>query len=182
MRNNLILEKQSQAGRVLLIFLSIAALTISAKLQIPLWPVPITLQTALVLLLPFALGGNAALFAVAGYIALGFYGLPVFAGPIAGPLYLFGPTGGYLIGFLIAVTMVATMQKYFSDNFFGRITLFLVAHAIILAAGFTWLAYGLPLLWTQAAWLSGVLPFVTGSFIKSILAASVVHYWQAPRA
>ena len=72
-------------------------LAVSAKVQVPFYPVPLTLQTLVVLLLGAALGARLAVASVALYLIEGLAGLPVFAGAVAGPVYMAGPTGGFLL-------------------------------------------------------------------------------------
>ena len=76
-------------------------LTLSAKIQVPFWPVPMTMQTFVVLVLGVAYGWRLAGATVLLYLAQGALGLPVFAAG-GGPAYMDGPTGGYLVGFLLA--------------------------------------------------------------------------------
>ncbi len=83
------------------------ALTLGAKIQVPFWPVPMTLQT-LALMLVIGLGGlRLALASVTAYLGAGLAGLPVFAGALAGPAYFAGPTAGFLAGFLVAAGSAA---------------------------------------------------------------------------
>ena len=77
------------------------ALAISAKIQVPFWPVPITMQSMVALLIGVAFGSRLGALTILAYLAEGLAGLPVFAGAAAGPAYLAGPTGGYLLGFLL---------------------------------------------------------------------------------
>ena len=81
-------------------------LAISAKVQVPFYPVPLTLQTLVVLLLGATLGARLAAASVALYLIEGLAGLPVFAGAVAGPVYMAGPTGGFLVGFLAAAALI----------------------------------------------------------------------------
>ena len=95
-------------------------LTISAKVKIPFYPVPMTMQTFVVLFLGIALGPKIGLLTLSLYLFEGIFGLPVFAGTPEkgiGFTYFMGPTGGYLIGFLVA-TYVAGNFKY--ENCFDK--------------------------------------------------------------
>src|SRR5687768_6398285 len=78
-----------------LVVLGTALLAVSAKIQVPFWPVPMTMQTFVVLVLGMAYGMRLGVATMLAYIAEGFAGLPVFAGSAAGPAYLVGPTAGY---------------------------------------------------------------------------------------
>lgn len=172
--------KTSPLGAALLGLLSIAALAASAKIQVPMIPVPVTLQTAVVLLLPCLLGTRLSLAVLAGYFAAGAMGLPVFAGAgLAGPAYFVGPTGGYLIGFVAAAAFVGSMAASRPIWSFAALTaLMLAGHAVILAFGTAWLAYGLPALGWQAAFAAGTVPFLAGSALKSALVAASVKALQ----
>jgi biotin transport system substrate-specific component len=153
---------------------SIAALAAAARIQVPMWPVPITLQTGVVLLLPCLLGTRGAMAVLAGYFAAGAMGLPVFAGP-SSPAYFLGPTGGYLLGFAAAALAVGTIYERRGDWSFVKLcALMLAGHALILALGAAWLAYGATALGIEKAFASGILPFLSGSIMKSLLVASCV--------
>ena len=105
---------------ILIALLGTLLLTISAKIKIPFYPVPMTMQTFVVLFLGIALGARIGLLTVSLYLFEGIFGLPVFAGTPEkgiGFTYFIGPTGGYLIGFL-AATYVAGNFKY--ENCFDK--------------------------------------------------------------
>ena len=103
----------NKIGKVILVaVLGTLLLTISAKIKIPFYPVPMTMQTFIVLFLGITLGPKIGLFTISLYLFEGIFGLPVFAGTPEkgiGLVYFTGPTMGYLIGFLVAV--------YFSGSF-----------------------------------------------------------------
>lgn len=149
----------------------IALLTLSAKLQVPFWPVPMTLQTAVVLLLPLLFGPVAGVGAVAAYLAAGFAGAPVFAGPAAGPAYFFGPTGGYLVGFLAAAALVAALTARPSTRpllrAWGALALGLVT---MYACGLAWLS---TLIGPSAAIAAGLVPFLAAEAVKFALACAL---------
>jgi len=100
-------------------------LTISAKIKIPFYPVPMTMQTFVVLFLGIAFGARIGLLTVSLYLFEGIFGLPVFAGTPEkgiGLIYFTGPTGGYLIGFLMAVYIAGSFQykDIFKNNIFNK--------------------------------------------------------------
>lgn len=99
------------AKRAILLVAGIAALAISAKIQITTVPVPVTLQMLVVMVIGAAYGPRLGAATVASYVGLGLQGLPVFAGAVAGPAYVFGATGGYLLGFIIAAYAVGALAK-----------------------------------------------------------------------
>lgn len=174
-----LLLNQAKSSKVFIILLGVAALTASAKIQVPLYPVPVTFQTAVVLLMPCLLGWRLALAVLASYFAAGALGLPVFAGPAVGPAYFMGPTGGYLAGFAAALILTGmTFERKSTWSFPLLGVLMLAGHAVILALGFIWLAYGLPSLGADKAFVSGVAPFLIGSVIKSVIAAALIKSMQ----
>jgi biotin transport system substrate-specific component len=167
--------KTSPSGILLIGLGSIAALAASAKLQVPMLPVPITLQTAVVLLLPCLLGWRLALTILGGYFATGAAGIPVFAGTTAGPTYFFGPTGGYLIGFALATFVVGTLfDRKANWSFFSLAALMLAGHIVILSSGALWLAYGMPSIGISKAIATGIVPFLIGSIVKSAIVSATV--------
>lgn len=175
--------------QVMLGIASIAALIVSARIQVPMIPVPITLQTAVVLLLPCLLGVRMALTVLGSYFALGAMGLPVFAmtaGALPGLAYFAGPTGGYLAGFVLAVILTGygfAWIKQHARGFSGLAmslamlcALMLAGHAVILSVGMLWLAFGLPQMGLMSAFTAGVVPFLIGTVIKSGIAASLAGW------
>lgn len=146
-------------------------LTLSAKLQVPFWPVPMTMQTFVVLMLGATLGARLAGATVALYIAQGAMGLPVFATG-AGLAYLAGPTGGYIFGFLIAATFVG----WLSDQGYGRslitvLMMFAVGETAIYAPGIAWLS---TFTGFEKAMSLGVFPFLPAEAVKIALACAVL--------
>ena len=114
------LKELSLAKNLFLAIVGTILLAISAKIKIPFWPVPMTMQTFVVLLLGVLYGWKLGLFTVSLYLLEGIAGLPVFAGTPekgVGFIYFTGPTMGYLIGFLISVSLagfsllITTLQK-----------------------------------------------------------------------
>ncbi|MBW2999740.1 biotin transporter BioY, partial [Candidatus Woesearchaeota archaeon] len=88
---------------IFMIALSVVFMAIMANIRIPLWPVPITMQTFGVFLVAFFFGSKKGLLAMLGYVLAGIAGLGVFAGYKSGLATMMGPTGGYIIGFLVCV-------------------------------------------------------------------------------
>lgn len=148
------------------------ALAMSAKAQVPFYPVPMTLQTLVVLAIGAAFGARLAAATVLLYLAEGVLGLQVFAGASAGPAYMAGPTGGYLVGFLVAAALVGWLAERGWDRSLGWL---LAAAAFgdlaILACGFAWLA---GLIGPEKAWLGGVVPFLPADVLKTLLASALV--------
>ncbi|MXQ10711.1 biotin transporter BioY [Microvirga makkahensis] len=143
-------------------------IAVCAHIKVPMWPVPITMQTFAVLLIGFVYGSRLGAATVALYLAEGAVGLPVFAGG-GGIAHFAGPTGGYLAGFLVA----AALTGWLAENNWSRsipLTLLgmLLGSAVITLFGFAWLA---ALLGAEKAFLVGVAPFLVGDAVKASLAA-----------
>jgi biotin transport system substrate-specific component len=157
-----------------LIALGTALLTLSAKVNLPLPYVPMTLQTLAVLVLGAAYGGRLGAATVIAYLAEGAIGLPVFAGPVGGLAPFVGPTGGYLLGFIAAAFITGRLSERGWDR---SVPLLFVAmgigHIIMLGCGFAWLAFGMKLGF-ERAWLVGIAPFIAASVIKNALGAALV--------
>ena len=147
-------------------------LAVSAKVQVPFYPVPLTLQTLVVLLLGAALGARLAAASVALYLIEGLAGLPVFAGAVAGPVYMAGPTGGFLVGFLAAAALIGFAADRLWDRtwirLLGSLTL---GHAVVFAFGFVWLAQ---FIGAEKAFAAGVAPFALATIVKTLLAVALV--------
>lgn len=157
--------------RVLLqLALGVLFLTLLAQLRVQIGPVPITGQTLAVLLLGAAGGRRLGTAAVASYLALGFLGLPLFAGWAGGVAALSGATAGYLIGFLPAAFVVgAAAERFGTTRPLWLLAAMLVGSLLIYAFGVVGLLRFSPDLATAIAW--GVTPFVVGDALKLALAA-----------
>ncbi len=144
-------------------------IALGAKLSVPLLPVPATFQSFAVVLVAAVLGSRRGMLAALTYLAEGLVGLPVFAMPIAGPAYFFGPTAGYLLSFPIAAWLVGFLAERGWDRKFVTTILALAAgQALILAGGFAWLSKSVG---AHTAFATGVVPFLLGDALKSALAA-----------
>ncbi len=157
------------------------ALAVSAKAQVAFYPVPMTLQTLVVLALGAAFGARLAAATVALYLAEGLMGLQVFAGAAAGPAYMAGPTGGYLVGFLVAAALVGWLAERGWDRSPGwLLAAMALGNLVIFAFGFAWLA---GLIGPEAAWFGGVVPFFAATLVKTLLAwALVAAAWRGVAA
>ena len=153
---------------ILIALLGTLLLTISAKIKIPFYPVPMTMQTFVVLFLGVALGPKIGLFTVSLYLFQGIFGFPVFAGTPEkgiGLAYFVGPTGGYLVGFLVAVYF-AGLFKY--DK--GLINTFLkliFSVSFIYILGLIWL--GTLIGWDKPVFKFGAEPFLLAELFKMLL-------------
>ena len=147
------------------------ALCAQIRIPLPFTPVPITGQTFAVLLLPVMLGGWRGPVAVALYLAQGFLGLPFFAGGSAGVAALAGPSGGYLVGFLLAAVVIALLAGRGAGR--ARIALAMAAgNLVIYLCGVPWLARFVDG-GVVAALTAGMIPFLPGDAVK-LLAALVL--------
>lgn len=148
-----------------------ALLALSAKIAVPFWPVPMTLQSLAVLVIGASYGRNLAIVTLLTYLIQGAIGLPVFAAG-GGLSYMAGPTGGYLIGFVVAAAVVGeAADRGFDRDPFRLFAAMLVGEVAILATGALWLAilFGVG---KAAAW--GVGPFIVTDLVKLALAAAIV--------
>ena len=146
-------------------------LAISSKVQIPLTPVPVTLQTLVLLVMSMFLGWRGALGATSLYLFQGAIGLPVFAHG-GGFVILFGPTGGYLFGFLIASLVVGYLaEKGWDKSVILTFTSMTIGTLIIYLFGVIWLSYLKDL---NTALVFGLLPFITPDILKICLGTCLV--------
>jgi len=148
-------------------------IAVSSKIQVPFYPVPMTMQTLVVLAIGMAYGlrlGGATLLL---YLAEGASGLPVFAGTPEkgiGLAYMMGPTGGYLLGFLLAAVMVGWLaERGFDRNVFTAALAMLAGNVLIYAPGVLWL--GAVVGWDKPVLEWGLTPFLWGDAFKLALAA-----------
>ena len=146
------------------------AIFAQVKIPLPFTPIPLTGQTFAVLLVAAALGSKRGAASMAFYIALGAFGLPVFAGGASGISYLSGATLGYLVGFVLAAYVVGLLaERGLERSIRTSIIPFLVGTVIIYACGVAWLAIVLGSFSKAVA--VGLTPFLIGDFIKLIAAA-----------
>lgn len=182
-------KTMSRTRSIVFCALSIAFMTVAAWVTVPFGPVPFTLQTLAVVFVLFALTPKQAMVAIAGYLVLGAIGLPVFSSFKGGLAALLGPTGGFIIGFLIAggvalivgalLSPLKTFSSTESRSFFGtRIKVGELARMLVMGVVFL---VGLYLFgWVQlmivgnlgpeAAFLAAVAPFIPIDILKMIAA------------
>ena len=148
-------------------------LWVSAKIEVPLAPVPVTLQTMAVMAIALGFGARMAVLAVALYLAQGALGLPVFAGTPErgiGLAYMMGPTGGYLAGFLATALVVGALaDRGWSRSIVLSAVACLIGIALTYALGLAWLGtimgYGEPLI------AAGLAPFIIPDLVKAAVVA-----------
>lgn len=148
-----------------------AATAAGAYIMIPLPLVPITLQTLFLNLAAALLGGRLGALSQVVYVLIGIIGLPVFAGGKAGLGVMFGPTGGYLIGYIVGAYVVGKLIETKKEpGLIWTIFSMLVGMVVIYACGATQLSFVAKLSVTKTISV-GVLPFIIGDILKIIAAA-----------
>ena len=153
---------------LIVIFFGSMALAISAKIKIPFYPVPMTMQTFIVLFLGISFGYKIGLATVGLYLLEGIAGLPVFSNSPergVGLVYFIGPTMGYLIGFLSACFLASFVKK--NDNYFIIFIKLSLSVSTIYILGILWL--GTLLGWDKPIVQLGVTPFMLAELIKITL-------------
>jgi biotin transport system substrate-specific component len=174
MNGNLLstLWPQSQAlHKLIAVALGVMLLTLASKVQVPFWPVPMTLQVLAVLLIGATAGARLGGATVLAWLGLGAVGAPVFATG-AGLAYMMGPTGGYLAGFLAAAIAVG----FLADRGHGRtvgsaLLMLLLGVAIIYALGLLWLG---SLIGAEKAIAAGLMPFIPAEVLKLALGTAIL--------
>ena len=151
---------------------AIAILTVSSYVAVPLHPVPVTLQTLAVVMMGALLGWRAGAGVVLAWLALAFMGAPLLSNGGGSPVAFVGPTAGYLASFPIVAALAGLLPRPRTPvghalGFAG----FLGLHVLILAMGWAWLSR---LIGAEAAFVSGVVPFLIGSVVKAGLASAIL--------
>ena len=164
-----------------LVVLASLIFAISSKIQIPFYPVPITMQTFVMFVIGMAYGWKLGLASVLLYLFQGLLGLPVFAGTPEkgiGLLYILGPTGGYLLGLALGVVFCGLLaEKLFDRTFFKIIFTMFFANVIVYIPGLLWLGYSVG--WSKPLLEWGLYPFIIGDLFKITLAAvSLPFIWK----
>ncbi|MDP6138708.1 MAG: biotin transporter BioY [Candidatus Woesearchaeota archaeon] len=174
---------------IAMIALSVVFLALIAKIRIPLWPVPITMQTFGVFTIAFFFGSWRGAITLIGYILAGLVGFAVFAGNKTGLEVFYtikegaavlGPSAGYIIGFVFAAFAVGWMiEKGYGRNWKSILFVLLVGEILIYAFGLPWLWLALPNLTFWQMLMAGLIPFIIGDALKMIGAAALFPYlWK----
>ncbi len=168
----------SWARRVFLVLAGSLFLAACSWIEVPMVPVPMTMQTFGIVLVGALFGWRLGGATVLAYLAEGAIGLPVLAGGAAGPQHFVGPTGGYLLGFALAAVLVGWLaERGLTRHPLTAFAAMLAGHAAILTPGVSWLAVLSGLGWEQAAAL-GLTPFLLGMVLKSAFAAACLQAAQ----
>ena len=154
-----------------LIFIGTGLLALSAHIQVPFWPVKLSMQTFVVLAIGIAYGSRLGGVTIVAYLSEGALGLPVFQSG-AGIAYIVGPTGGFLLGFVLATVVIGyCTERGMLNRFPTAIAALLLAEAVIYLPGVAWLA----VLFGPAKSIAfGLTPFLTGEALKIGLALALV--------
>ena len=154
----------------------VGILAVSARIQVPFYPVPVTMQTLAVMVIAMAYGSKLGTATLFSYLLAGFLGAPVFAGG-AGFAYMAGPTGGYLAGFLASgVVLGALADRGWTRNWQTTAAAMIAGTAIIYLLGVAWLSQ---LIGFDKAVQFGLVPFIYGDVLKLVIAAvSVPFMWK----
>ena len=171
----------SVLAQIVLVLAGSALLAISAQIKIPLYPVPVTGQTLVVLMIGMAYGSRLGAATLLAYLVEGGMGLPVFAGGGAGWATLAGPTGGYLIGFLVAAFLLGLLaERGMGRGPVSTALAMIVGTALIYVFGVTHLS---GFIGFEKAVAAGLLPFLYGDALKLIVAAGLMPLaWRGVRA
>ena len=166
--------KQSKLLKyVFLTLVGSIALAISSKIKIPFYPVPMTMQTLIVLMIGIGFGWKLGLATVSLYLFQGIIGLPVFSGTPEkgiGLIYFTGPTMGYLLGFLIAAYISGKFN--YDSNLIKNFLKLLLATSFIYILGITWL--GNIIGWDKPIFKLGAQPFLLAELFKILIATLAI--------
>lgn len=162
-------EKQLSIQQLAVIGVMTAVICILAPLSIPIGVVPISFTNLAVYIALYVLGVKKGTISYLVYLCIGLVGVPVFSGFTSGPGKLFGPTGGYLIGFILMAVIAGIFIDKFTDKMYLCFLGMVLGTAVCYLLGTLWLAYqgGMSF---QAALAAGVLPFIPGDLAKIVIA------------
>lgn len=161
-------------------FVALTAAGAYIRIPLPFSPVPITLQTFFVFLAGAMLGRKLGALSQTGYLMVGIFGLPVFTGGLYGIARLMGPTGGYLIGFVLAAFVIGQILGRDEEASFVKISgAMLLGSFILFTLGAVQLSVVLHISLYKAIAL-GVLPFIPGDIVKLLAAATIYQTMQKP--
>ena len=156
---------------IALILFGTLLLTLSSKVQVPFWPVPMTMQTFIVFIIGMAYGWKLAFFTLVAYLFEGALGLPVFAKG-GGLLYLTGPTAGYLYGMTVAAGVIGIFAELgYNNSYFKSLISLSIGTLIIFLFGVGYLG---SVIGYDKALAGGLYPFIPSEFFKIGLAAVLI--------
>ena len=167
------MEISQQLKHITYSSLFVALIAAGAFIAIPVGPVPIVLQNMFVLLAGIILGPKWGLSCVGIYLLIGACCLPVFANGKAGIGIIFGPTGGYLLGYLPAVFITGLIAKKWDQKTIANVFALFTGSIIVYATGVPWLKIITGMEWSKTLAL-GMYPFILGDILKIIAATFIV--------
>ncbi|OUW57684.1 MAG: BioY family transporter [Candidatus Pelagibacter sp. TMED197] len=173
-----LVKNLSQSKLVKNIFVALVGtilLAISAKIKIPFYPVPMTMQTLIVLIIGIGFGWKLGVFTITLYLFEGILGLPVFSGTPekgVGLVYFTGPTMGYLVGFLITAFFAGKFN--YTTNLIKNFLKLLFATSFIYVLGIFWLGFLIG--WDKPIFELGAKPFLLAELFKILLATFTINY------
>jgi biotin transport system substrate-specific component len=164
--------------KLFLIVAGSAMIGLSAQLEVPWYPVPVTGQTLMILLIGMAYGPALGAATVIAYLFEGGMGLPVFSGGAAGWPVIAGFTGGYLVGFVPAAALVGYLAtRGLGRTILGTVMAMIAGNLVIYAFGVTWLQGFIGI---EKAIAGGLMPFIYGDLLKIVIAAALMPAaWRA---
>ena len=147
-------------------------LALSAHIKVPFYPVPVTMQTMIILMIGVTYGSRLGSLTILAYLAEGAMGLPVFAGG-AGLAYMAGPTGGYLLGFLVAAFVTGSLaERGWGKTWQTTAAAMVIGNLVIYAFGVTYLSTIVGSF--DKALQFGLVPFIYGDILKIVIATAAL--------
>jgi biotin transport system substrate-specific component len=165
------LQNSSLALRVAAVIAGTGILALSSYIQVPMFPVPMTMQTLAVTMVGALYGWRLGATTIVAWLLEGAAGLPVLAGGLAGVPYFVGPTAGYLLAFPFAGALVGWLTEHGWTRLLPTFGAMLLGNALCLVLGAAWLA---TLVGPEKAVMVGVTPFLLGGIVKSALGAALL--------
>lgn len=171
----------SAAQKATVTVAAVLGFSVASYIEIPMSPVPITAQTYAFMVAAILLGWRLGLLATVGWLAIGAAGVPVLAGGASGLAHFTGPAAGYLVAFPLAVVVVALLAErgWNSRHLLLAFMAMALGHLICLTVGGAWLASDIGV---GPALRSGVLPYLPGGIIKSVLGVATIAVVQQVRS
>ncbi len=183
-RENTLIQAESLLHKSALVLGGSLLIAIAAQISIPMFPVPMTLQTLAILLVGFAMGSRLGALTVAAYLAEGLVGLPVFANAMNGAAFA-GPTAGFLVGFIGLAWMAGfAAERGLANGVVGTALAAVVASAALYIPGILWPMSVAGATGIEAGWIARdfesyywayfIAPFLIGDAVKAVIAALIV--------
>lgn len=166
------MKNKSKVYQMAIIGVLTAVICILGPLSIPIGLVPISFTTLAIFIALYVLGMKKGTLSTILYIIIGFVGIPVFSSFSSGPAKLFGPTGGYIIGYVFMALIAGYFIDRYIDKWFLCVTGMVIGSVVLYIFGTAWLAYQANLT-VGAALAAGVIPFIPGDLAKIAIATLV---------